>query len=576
MIPLRAYAMRLGRRFRRLTKSRNPILLVAALCIVVLILVDLKNWMFMSAANTPGLVSLAPNTIQSIFGSSDYAKFASHFVIDDPRIVNVLGKKELSSDDKALLEAYFGFDPTDIKAIQQKTLFQIHRSKLLDLGESYKDWTKMAYVQYATDYSHICSAVINFERLKALKVEADFLFIYSGNKTTDADERKTERLMLSKIEDVGAQIKYVPKIDLPSKSSYWSESFTKLYAFDLTEYDRVIFLDSDSLVLQNMDELFSLPESILALPVNYINFRDFSNIKLDLDDAVTTPYDRSSAIYELYEEYITRENKYDKIEWLLKSFYPVLPSMKIPVELLRAYKLEYQLASYVMVIHPDHSIFKILMEALKHRKEDEYDMDVINNVFNLKKLVESRSNFYKLDTPIVSDSELISVKDQEYIPLVQIIPHNPYALLSGEFRKLRREHDCYLSDPHNLPELGYNYPDLKSRLAITSVDGILKDEESDSFVHPEIPYWSWYWKPNVAGYGWDPVSILSDAKLIHFSDAPLPKPWISAPDLVEKLYTDAKNKCFKVTHNNIEGCERELMTWTKLYHKYEDYVHEYC
>ena len=39
----------------------------------------------------------------------------------------------------------------------------------------------------------------------------------------------------------------------------FAEVWTKLAAWQLTEYERVVFLDADMLVTQNMDELFSLP-----------------------------------------------------------------------------------------------------------------------------------------------------------------------------------------------------------------------------------------------------------------------------------------------------------------------------
>ncbi|EUC63115.1 glucose N-acetyltransferase [Rhizoctonia solani AG-3 Rhs1AP] len=64
-----------------------------------------------------------------------------------------------------------------------------------------------------------------------------------------------------------------------------------------------------------------------------------------------------------------------------------------------------------------------------------------------------------------------------------ILPHRRYALLTGEFRKT--DHSSYLSD--------------------------------------EEP-----------GAEWDPRAELSKAFFIHFSDWPLPKPWIKAgADLVE-------------------------------------------
>lgn len=49
----------------------------------------------------------------------------------------------------------------------------------------------------------------------------------------------------------------------------WADSYTKLLAFNQTKYDRVLSIDSDSLLLQAMDELFFLPDAPVAMPRAY-------------------------------------------------------------------------------------------------------------------------------------------------------------------------------------------------------------------------------------------------------------------------------------------------------------------
>lgn len=49
----------------------------------------------------------------------------------------------------------------------------------------------------------------------------------------------------------------------------WADSYTKLLAFNQTQYSRLLSLDSDSTVLQTMDELFLLPSVPVAMPRAY-------------------------------------------------------------------------------------------------------------------------------------------------------------------------------------------------------------------------------------------------------------------------------------------------------------------
>ena len=53
--------------------------------------------------------------------------------------------------------------------------------------------------------------------------------------------------------------------------------FTKLRAWELTDFDKVVFLDADTLVLQNIDELFDRPE-IAAAPDFFMSDRFNSGV----------------------------------------------------------------------------------------------------------------------------------------------------------------------------------------------------------------------------------------------------------------------------------------------------------
>ena len=50
--------------------------------------------------------------------------------------------------------------------------------------------------------------------------------------------------------------------------SHWSFTFDKLQIWGLTQFERIIFLDSDMLILRNIDELFDCPP-FSAVPAGY-------------------------------------------------------------------------------------------------------------------------------------------------------------------------------------------------------------------------------------------------------------------------------------------------------------------
>jgi len=54
-----------------------------------------------------------------------------------------------------------------------------------------------------------------------------------------------------------------------TKETTWADSYTKLLAFNLTQFDRVLALDADSVVLQNLDDLFLFQKAPLAMPYVY-------------------------------------------------------------------------------------------------------------------------------------------------------------------------------------------------------------------------------------------------------------------------------------------------------------------
>jgi alpha-N-acetylglucosamine transferase len=102
----------------------------------------------------------------------------------------------------------------------------------------------------------------------------------------------------------------------------WADSYTKLLAFNLTEFDRVLAIDSDSVVKQNLDELFLLPDAPVAMPLLYWgepvgwafssqlmlikpSAEEFEKIKKAIKQAKPDEYDMD-IVNSLYKSHILR------------------------------------------------------------------------------------------------------------------------------------------------------------------------------------------------------------------------------------------------------------------------------
>jgi len=96
-----------------------------------------------------------------------------------------------------------------------------------------------------------------------------------------------------------------------------------------------------------------------------------------------------------------------------------------------------------------------------------------------------------------------------------VLPHRPYAMLTAEFRN--HNHSTYLGSNHG---------------------------------HKSDPRGQW-----------DPDNALREAKLVHFSDWPLPKPWIMWP--AEGL-TEMQPRC----GGNEERMCKERVIWIRLYENF--------
>ncbi|KAF2842532.1 glycosyltransferase family 8 protein [Patellaria atrata CBS 101060] len=136
------------------------------------------------------------------------------------------------------------------------------------------DWSQYAYIQYVTNLNYLCNSMMIFEALDRLDSKASRVMMYprtwelpDNNGTSSLTEEI--RLLLQARDTYKVNLVPVEVQTFHHQEATWKDSFTKLLAFNQTQYKRVLSLDSDSTVLQHMDELFLLPSAPVAMPRGY-------------------------------------------------------------------------------------------------------------------------------------------------------------------------------------------------------------------------------------------------------------------------------------------------------------------
>nr|POE52004.1 glucose n-acetyltransferase 1 [Quercus suber] len=311
------------------------------------------------------------------------------------------------------------------------------------------DWSRYAYVQYATNDHDLCNAYMVFDALKRAGSKAERVLLYNPQFAPEAsggEDRnaqlltRAEKLYKVKLKpvrllDSRGEVKKASKASASQDDSTWDYSITKLRAFELTEYDRVIALDSDITLRDHVDELFLLPRAPIALPRAYWSHG--------------------------------------------------------PVE-------RWPLSSVIMVIEPNPAELAGLLATLQAWRQDpdrqfsaSYDEEVVNHRFGASSVV---------------------------------IPHRPYILQSAEYR--RHAHAAWLGN--------INGP-------------------ANHLSH------------------WEPKKALEEAKIIHFNDWPLPKPWMMWPhDAVQEMQPD----CEELGEFQFSCKEREV--WKDLYDDFRKRRKDLC
>ncbi|KAJ3530281.1 hypothetical protein NM208_g9394 [Fusarium decemcellulare] len=202
----------------------------------------------------------------------------------------------------------------------EKEAVKINISEIVDSDSV--DWSRFAYVQYVTGEDYLCNSVMIFETLHRLGSKADRLMMYPRevlDPEAEESDNHAGQLLIKAREEYNVKLQPITVQRREGDDLTWADSFTKLLAFNQTQYDRVISLDSDGVVLQHVDELFQLPPCPVAMP----------------------------RAYWLYQE-----DNPDKI-----------------------------LSSQVMVVQPSEAEFSRVQKEIENINPNEYDMEIVNHLY---------------------------------------------------------------------------------------------------------------------------------------------------------------------------------------------------
>jgi len=116
-----------------------------------------------------------------------------------------------------------------------------------------------AFITFANSEQYSDGILALAESLREVKSKYPLIAMVTAQVSQD------KRNLLS---DIGCIVRLVHELVLPEElnleAKRWGPAFTKLISWQFEEYSKLIFLDSDLLVLKNIDELFSLNDTLHA------------------------------------------------------------------------------------------------------------------------------------------------------------------------------------------------------------------------------------------------------------------------------------------------------------------------
>lgn len=129
-----------------------------------------------------------------------------------------------------------------------------------------------SYVTLLTNDSYVYGVALLVESMERVKTQYPLHVLIT--KDVSAASREV-------LDQMGLTYQLIDIIDTPDfiyqhnllysaeTAAVWKHCWTKFQIFDLTQFDKIVFLDADIMVLKNLDHLFNLPHMTAALDGEY-------------------------------------------------------------------------------------------------------------------------------------------------------------------------------------------------------------------------------------------------------------------------------------------------------------------
>ena len=120
---------------------------------------------------------------------------------------------------------------------------------------------KFAYVWWTSISEYTWSAIVAIKSLKSMNPDKQIDFVLIHTITLSNEQQQI-------LDTYGVKcISFKNTVHV--RNSYFKYANNKLYVFKLTQYDRVLFMDFDSMPLRNMDHMFMFPDAPIVAPCSY-------------------------------------------------------------------------------------------------------------------------------------------------------------------------------------------------------------------------------------------------------------------------------------------------------------------